>query len=215
MKIQSFPLFVKLIDEYTVEAAPSQCNGIIGVNHNREWCEAHGYKELKEVEQAGNRATYADMGGYIQQSWIHYEYPLTEEEQLAVVVRSQINTFELADDIALQVKSLYPEWENFIGQAVKAKAKLQYDGKLFKVRQDHTVQGHYPPSIHTASLYEEINESNKGTIDDPIPYNGNMEIFKDKYYTETGVKYKCTRDSGIALTHPLSALIGHYVEVVT
>lgn len=38
-----------------------------------------------------------------------------------------------------------------------------------------------------------------------------MEIFNGKYYTQGGVKYLCTRDSGTALTHDLSALVGLYV----
>lgn len=41
-----------------------------------------------------------------------------------------------------------------------------------------------------------------------------MEIFAGKYYTQNGVKYKCTRDSGIPLSHDLSALVGLYVEIV-
>lgn len=41
-----------------------------------------------------------------------------------------------------------------------------------------------------------------------------MEIFKDKYYIQNGVIYKCTRDSGQPLVHDLSALVGLYVETV-
>ena len=41
-----------------------------------------------------------------------------------------------------------------------------------------------------------------------------MEIFKDKYYIQNNVIYKCTRDSEIALSHDLSALVGMYVEII-
>lgn len=41
-----------------------------------------------------------------------------------------------------------------------------------------------------------------------------MEIFKDKYYIEDEVLYKCTRDSDTALSHYLFSLVGLYVEVV-
>ena len=71
----------------------------------------------------------------------------------------------------------------------------------------------YPPSLATASLYEAIDKEHSGEADDPIPYAPPMEIFKGKYYIEDGVAYKCTRDSGVALTHKLSALVGLYVEV--
>ena len=40
-----------------------------------------------------------------------------------------------------------------------------------------------------------------------------MEIFNGKYYTQGGTKYLCTRDSGIALSHDLSALVGLYVQI--
>ena len=41
-----------------------------------------------------------------------------------------------------------------------------------------------------------------------------MEIFADKYCTEENKVYRCTRDSGTALTHPLSALVGLYVTII-
>lgn len=46
-----------------------------------------------------------------------------------------------------------------------------------------------------------------------IPYAPPMEIFKGKYYTEADQLYLCTRDSGTVLSHPLSALVGLYVEL--
>lgn len=55
-------------------------------------------------------------------------------------------------------------------------------------------------------------EEHAGTKDDPIPYAPPMEIFKDKYYTQSKVLYKCIRDSGQPLSHNLSDLVGNYVE---
>jgi len=50
-----------------------------------------------------------------------------------------INTMSLTDSQALEVKSLYPTWESFIGQNIKKDTKIQYDDKLYKVVQDHLV----------------------------------------------------------------------------
>lgn len=47
-----------------------------------------------------------------------------------------------------------------------------------------------------------------------VVYIPPMEIFKDKYYIQNGVKYKCTRNSEQPLTHDLSALVGLYVETI-
>ena len=72
------------------------------------------------------------------------------------------------------------------------------------------------PSIPgiTASLWKVVDEEHEGTIDDPIIYIPPMEIFKDKYYIQNGIKYKCTRNSEQPLTHDLSALVGLYVETI-
>ena len=41
-----------------------------------------------------------------------------------------------------------------------------------------------------------------------------MELFIDKYYSEDGILYICTRDSGAPLYHDLANLVGLYVTVV-
>jgi hypothetical protein len=123
-----------------------------------------------------------------------------------------INRINLTDKEALSVKELYPAWESKIGDNVEKGYKMTYDGNLWKVRQNHLIQEIYPPSLATAALYEAIEEVHEGTIDDPIPYTPPMELFNGKYYAQDGVKYLCTRDSGTALSHNLSDLIGLYVE---
>ena len=74
--------------------------------------------------------------------------------------------------------------------------------------------GSWKPSVSTASLWKVVEPEHEGTERDPVPYNPPMELFKDKFYTQNGVKYKCTRDSGGPLTHDLSELVGIYVELV-
>lgn len=133
----------------------------------------------------------------------------------AEVIPDVINTFDLSDAESLKRKHLYPEWASFIGKSLNTGFKVQYDDKLYKVRQPIAVvlEDQYPSQL-TASLYEEINETASGTIDDPIPYNGNMELFEGLYYSQNGVTYKCTRSTGTAVYHDLSALVGIYVEKI-
>ena len=125
----------------------------------------------------------------------------------------KINRINLTDNESLSVKELYPSWDSKIGKNVEVGYKLLYNDNLWRVRQNHTVQEIYPPSLMTSSLYEIINYQHEGTIEDPIPYIPPMEIFKDKYYIQNNVVYKCTRDSETALSHDLSALVGMYVIV--
>lgn len=129
------------------------------------------------------------------------------------LVRILSNSVEVSDVIALEIKSVYPRFIDLIGQTVKIGTKLTYDNKLYKVIQEHTVQQIYPPSVNTASLYTEISESHTGTANDPIPYNNNMALENGKYYSQDGIVYKCTRDTGNPVYNPLKDLVGLYVEI--
>lgn len=143
------------------------------------------------------------------------EYPEEKVTQMIGVFAASINKMELTDEQSLQFKDLYPEWATFIGKSLDAGFKLLYQDKLYKVKQAiTTVLENQPPSVDTAALYEEINEKNAGTLEDPIPYNNNMELFEGKYYSQNGVTYKCTRNTEQAVYHDLSALVGIYVETV-
>lgn len=128
-------------------------------------------------------------------------------------VRAGIQTMGLTDTESLKVKDLYPEWESKMGQQVNAGEKYRYDGRLWKVLQQHTVQEEWKPGEGTESLYTEVTESHAGTKEDPIPYGNNMELEEGKYYSQDGVTYICTRDTGIPVYNPLADLVGIYVEV--
>lgn len=128
-------------------------------------------------------------------------------------ISSEINTYGLSNNEALAVKEFYPEWSADSVQ-VKKGERYQCDNLLWEALKEHTTQESWKPSIDTSSLWKVVDEEHEGTIEDPIPYNPPMEVFEGKYYTQNGSKYKCTRDSGIPLSHDLSALVGTYVELV-
>lgn len=121
--------------------------------------------------------------------------------------RTDISNEEALDYIVI----VYP-WSKFIGQEIAQGKIVSHDDKLWRVRQTHTVLDVYAPSLELSSLYEVIEKEHTGAYDDPIPYTPPMEIFMGKYYTQNGVKYLCTRDSGTALSHNLADLVGLYVE---
>lgn len=120
-----------------------------------------------------------------------------------------INNLGLTDRESLEVMDWFPAWE--AGKTLNEGEKVTYNGTLWRVRQTHTSQEGWQPSISTASLFEAVNVEASGTADDPIAYVPPMEIFAGKYYSQGGVLYLCTRDSGTALSHDLSALVGLYV----
>lgn len=132
---------------------------------------------------------------------------------IAKLLMLTVNTMSLTDNDALSVKSVYPEWETLIGKEVKQGDKMQCDGRLWKVLQQHTVQEQWRPGTGTESLYTEIVETASGTADDPIPYNNNMELEQGKYYIQYGITYLCTRNTEIPVYQPLADLVGIYVEL--
>ena len=138
--------------------------------------------------------------------------PLTEGEVTALLIRQQINTLDVDDNTALRMTEFYPEWTS--GQAYAAAYKVQYGGNLWRCMQSHTAQSGWEPSTATASLWEQICESHDGTLADPIPYSGNMALENGKYYTQDGVTYLCTRDTGSPVYNALADLVGIYVDTV-
>lgn len=133
-------------------------------------------------------------------------------DELDKEATEEINTYDLSPSEALQAKDRYPEWETGIN--VKTGERYRVEDVLWECIKEHTTQDNWKPSMATASLWKTVDEEHKGTIDDPIVYIPPMEIFKDKYYIQNGIKYKCTRNSEQPLTHDLSALVGLYVEKV-
>ena len=135
--------------------------------------------------------------------------PLTAEEVTALLIRQQINTLTVDDNTALRMTTFYPEWaanaEYTIGY------KVQRGGKLWRCIQAHTSQIGWEPE-NAPSLWTEICESHAGTLEDPIPYNGNMALESGKYYSQNSKIYRCTRDTGKPVYNALSELVGLYVE---
>ena len=158
--------------------------------------------EIAELEEAKLRYEAAEK-----------HRPLTVGEVGAMLIKQQINTLTVDDQTALRMIAFYPDWET--DKAYAAGDKLVSGGKLWKVLQAHTSQSTWVPgATGTESLYTQIDEEHDGTKYDPIPYNGNMELKNGLYYSQEGVLYHCTRDTGNPVYNALSELVGLYVEVV-
>lgn len=130
----------------------------------------------------------------------------------ARTVEINIGLAKLDDTIALTAPELFMAWA--AGVDYKKDFRFRFGEKLYKVLQDHTSQADWLPDI-TPSLYAEVEKPGQGdTPDNPIPYNGNMELLENKYYSEDGVTYRCFRGTGIPVHNRLADLVSIYVEVV-
>lgn len=146
--------------------------------------------------------------------------PLSLGEVQEMMVRAQINTLAVDDATALRMIAFYPPWESgkdyTSANGCPVGYKATRNGRLWKLRQEHTSQDNWAPGeTGTESLWEEICESHDGTKYDPIPYSGNMALEAGKYYIQSGKTYLCNRDTGNPVYHALAELVGLYVTEVT
>lgn len=137
--------------------------------------------------------------------------PLTETEVLRLFVSAQINNIDVDDNTSLRMKTYYPEWKE--GTPYSKGYKVQFEGRLWTVVQDHTSQLGWQPTT-APSLWREINEVCSGELTDPIPYNGNMALESGKYYVQDNKIYLCNRDTINPVYNTLSELKDLYVTIV-
>lgn len=132
--------------------------------------------------------------------------------KLRAVIEKAVQSLD--DKTALTAVRLFPAWE--ADKTYVVDAKVQFGGMLYKCRQEHTSQADWAPDVSPA-LFAVINETNAGSLEDPIPAAAGMLYEKDKYYIYNDVVYLCIREDaegGTVLHFTPDALVGHYFEVV-
>lgn len=157
---------------------------------------------------------------YNERSVIRPTKALMRATEICAQYTQEINNYDLSPAEALQVQSWYPvlfETEGYEeGKPILTGTRVQYEGKLWECRQDHNIASIYAPSLATASLWKEVTEegADVGTLENPIAYEGNMELEEGRYYSQDGVVYLCTRSTGVPVYNALKDLVGIYVSVV-
>lgn len=218
-------LLGKLIDG-ALSYAPKKIviDGKTIFNPGEDVLRGQGYKEMQTTDMPDDATEgkvyvsgWMDAGDAIQQTWTLVDAPPKSKEELAVeLTTKQINTMDLSDNDALYFAVLYPEWSDLCAQSYKAEKsgyKFQYDGKLYKTRQENfTFQSQWIPGQGTSAIYTQIVESQAGTLEDPIDVpedvQGNAFVYiTGKYYRWNGVIYKCQRQGdadGVEYEFPYS-----------
>lgn len=154
---------------------------------------------------------------------IDHDRRLTAAARMLEEEKKAFKTLALTPEQMIKHQRFAPAWGEDIkeGDTVAKGDKFTYEGKLYAVLQDHTILPHYYPSVNTASLYVEVTPDyteageEYGTLDNPIPYEGNMILENGKYYSQDGVTYLCNRDTINPVYNALKTLINIYVKEVT
>lgn len=180
--------------------------------------------KLSDAKEAGRwrQVTDAEKEKLLQQGTVfdvdqlNGEY-LDKVDTLLAAIPARINeAAPLPTADALAHLGYYPAWgdENApMGKKVEPGFRMRNNGKLYEVIQAHALQEQWSPGAKdTESLYKVVVLDHAGTADDPIPYDGNMELVEGKYYTQDGATYLCTRSTGQPVYHTLAGLVGQYVE---
>lgn len=162
-------------------------------------------KNMTQEEISAMQSALAELEAYERTR------PLTAEEVTAMLIKQQINTLSVDDNITLRMVEFYPEWA--AGQDYTAGYKVQHGGKLWRCLQAHTAQTGWEPE-NTPALWTEVCETHAGTLEDPIPYDGNMALESGKYYIQDYAIYLCNRDTGNPVYNPLAELVGLYVKAI-
>lgn len=133
----------------------------------------------------------------------------------ALVKLAVMQARSITDDRdALEVKCLYKEFDKQIGNTLNVGEYVQHEDRLYRVLQTHVAQANFIPGQGTESLFVVIDKEHAGTLEDPIPFDGNMELFEGKYYMEDDVLYLCIRNSGNPIYNALKDLVNIYVTIV-
>lgn len=161
-------------------------------------------EEIAELKELAEKAVVEEL-----------HRALTKDEIVDILIKSLVNTIEIADSTSAKMQDYYPTFESIVGQTVKLGFKFTYNGSLWKTTQANLlIQAHYTPGTGTESLYTKIDEEHAGNKYDPIPYSGNMALENGKYYIQNDVVYLCNRDTVNPVYDDLSTLVGLYVKTI-
>lgn len=181
-----------------------------------------GYLPMEEQDEPQSKDGFIKSSKWVQtdsaivKKWtvLPDRRPMSQSAVNKMLIAQQINTLEVDDNTALRMKQFYPTFDEIVGQKVKQGFKFRHGDYLWATVKELTIQSHYAPGDGMESLYTKVNETHAGTLEDPIPYDGNMALENGKHYSQNSTIYLCNRDTGNPVYNKLADLVGLYVTEV-
>lgn len=181
-----------------------------------------GYLPMEEQEEPQSKDGFIKSSKWVQtdtaivKKWtvLPDRRPMSQSAVNKMLIAQQINTLEVDDNTALRMKQFYPTFDEIVGQKVKKWFRFRHGDYLWATVKEMTIEKHYPPGIGMESLYTKVNETHSGTLEDPIPYDGNMVLENGKHYSQYSTIYLCNRDTLNPVYNKLAELVGLYVTEV-
>lgn len=181
-----------------------------------------GYLPMEEQEEPQSKDGFIKSSKWVQtdsaivKKWtvLPDRRPMSQSAVNKMLISQQINTLTVDDNTALRMKQFYPTFDEIVGQKVKQGFRFRHGDYLWATVKELTIQSHYAPGDGMESLYTKVNETHAGTLEDPIPYDGNMALENGKHYSQNSTIYLCNRDTVNPVYHKLSELVGQFVVEV-
>ena len=182
-----------------------------------------GYLPMEEQDEPQSKDGFIKSSKWVQtdsaiiKKWtvLPDRRPMSQSAVNKMLIAQQINTLEVDDNTALRMKQFYPTFDEIVGQKVKQGFRFRHGDYLWAtVQPDMTIQSHYAPGDGMESLYTKVNETHSGTLEDPIPYDGNMRLENGKNYSQFSTIYLCNRDTVNPVYNKLDEFVGQYVVEV-
>lgn len=202
-------------------------NGRFKRNPTEEEILSAGYLPYEEQEEPQSKDGFIKSSKWVQtdsaivKKWtvLPDRRPMSQSAVNKMLISQQINTLTVDDNTALRMSAYYPEWESGTEYTAEKNRpvgyKVRHGKNLWKLRSEHTsMTGWEPGAVGTESLWEQVNETHAGTLEDPIPYDGNMALENGKHYSQNSTIYLCNLDTGNPVYNKLAELVGLYVVEV-
>lgn len=109
--------------------------------------EAKYWKEISNQEKEAMQ----EQAKLLEVENVDYDY-LTDVKTMLSGIRKKINTADLTNDQALEMKSFYPDWEDVLGTDAAAGFKFNYQSVLIEVVTPHVLTENNRPKVNEIML---------------------------------------------------------------